>query len=127
MDELKAVSEVTRPDIICIVETLLTNEINDVEVNLPDYQLLRLDRCGRGGLRGGIAIYVRTFLSCKVLFQGGPFSLEFLSVSITCQPFCTFCLCLFYCPPSSPVSIFDHFCTTANFKSSQISSFCNHW
>ena len=26
--------------------------------------------------------------------------------------FCTFCLCLFYRPPSSPVSIFDNFCTT---------------
>ena len=109
MDEFKAVSEVTKPDIICIVETWLNNEITDVEVNLPDYQLFRLDRCGRGG---GIAIYVRTFLSCKVLFQGGPFSLEFLSVSIKCQPFYTFCLCLFYRPPSSPVSIFDNFCTT---------------
>ena len=46
------------------------------------------------------------------MFQGGPFPLEFLSLSITCQPFCTFCLCLFYRPPSSPVSIFDNFCTT---------------
>ena len=94
MDEFKAVSEVTKPDIICIVETWLNNEITDVEVNLPDYQLFRLDRCGRGG---GIAIYVRTFLSCKVLFQGGPFSLEFLFLSITCQPFCTLIfVCAFF-------------------------------
>ena len=48
MDEFKAVSEVTKPDIICIVETWLNNEITDVEVNLPDYQLFRLGRCGRG-------------------------------------------------------------------------------
>ena len=39
MDELKAVSDVTKPDIICIVETWLNNEITDVEVNLPYYQL----------------------------------------------------------------------------------------
>ena len=66
MDEFKAVSEVNKPDIICIVETWLNNEITDVEVNLPDYQMFRLDRCGCGG---GIAIYVRTFLSCKVCFK----------------------------------------------------------
>ena len=92
MDELKDVSEATKHDIICIVETWFDSVITDNEVDLTDYQLFRLDRCGRGG---GIAIYVRTFLSCKVLLQGGPFALECLSLSITCQPFCTFCLCLF--------------------------------
>ena len=93
MDELKAVSESTiKPDIICIVETWFYSVITDNEVDLPDYQLFQLDHCGCGG---GIAIYVRTFLSFKILLQGGPFALEILSLSITCQPFCTFYLCLF--------------------------------
>ena len=77
MDELKAVSAATKPEIICIVETLLDSVITDNELDLPDYQLFRLDLCGCGG---GIAIYVHTFLSCKVLLQGGPFALEFLSL-----------------------------------------------
>ena len=46
--------------------------------------------------------------SCKVLLQGGPFALEF--ILIVSQP--SFCLCLFYRPPSSPVSVFDNLCTT---------------
>ena len=71
MDELKAVSEATKVDIICIVETWFDSVITDNEVDLPDYQLFRLDCCRRGG---GIVIYVRTFLTCKVLLQGGPFA-----------------------------------------------------
>ena len=43
LDELQAVSEVTRPDIICIVETLLDNSVSDNELCLSDYQLFRLD------------------------------------------------------------------------------------
>ena len=41
----------------------------------------------------------------NVLLKGGPFALEFISISFLSQP--SFCLCLFYRPPSSPVSIFD--------------------
>ena len=38
----KAVSEATKPDIICIVETWLDSVITDDEVDFPDYQLFRL-------------------------------------------------------------------------------------
>ena len=96
----KAVSEATKLDIICIVETWLDSVITDNEVDLPDYQLFRLDRCGRGG---GIAIYVRTSLSCKVLLQGGPFALEFLSL----QYMSTFLYVLFVSfLPSTIISCF---------------------
>ena len=71
MDELKAVSEATKLDIICIIETWFDSVITDNEVDLPDYQLFRLDRCGRGG---GIAIMFVHF--CHVKFCG-PFALEF--------------------------------------------------
>jgi len=43
LDELRAVSEATRPDIICIVETWLDNSVSDNELCLFDYQLFRLD------------------------------------------------------------------------------------
>ena len=88
MDELKAVSEATKPDIIYIVETWLDSVITDIEVDLPDYQLFRLDRCGHGG---GIAIYVRTFLSCKVMLQGGTFAL-----SLSIVNFCVCFVCVFF-------------------------------
>ena len=50
-------------------------------------------------------------LLCKVLVKGGPFSLEFLALSVSTISN-KFCICVFYRPPSSPVSIFDNLCTT---------------
>ena len=66
---------------------------------LPSYQLLRLDRNRHGG---GILIYVHNMFSYKLLIEGGPFNLEFLSISVT-SPFLNsvLCICLFYRPPSS--------------------------
>ena len=58
--ELRAVSEATMPDIICIVETWLDNDVSDDELFLSNYQLFRLDRSRHGG---GIAIYVCNALS----------------------------------------------------------------
>ena len=82
----------------------------DNELLLPDYQIHRLDRNRHGG---GIALYTHNSLSCRVLLQGGPRNLEFLALSVTSVSVSNkFCICLFYRPPSSPVSIFDNLCTT---------------
>ena len=82
----------------------------DNELFLSNYQLFRLDRNRHGG---GIAIYVCTSLTCNLLLQSGPIGLEFLSLSIVSQySLNRFCLCLFYRPPSSPVSNSDNLCTT---------------
>ena len=91
--------------------TWLSEDISDHEFSPSDYQLQRLDRNKHGG---GILIYVHNSLSFKVLLQGGPHSLEFLALSISTNSnnSNTVCICLFYRPPSSPVSIFDNLCTT---------------
>ena len=114
LDELHAVILSQKPDLLCIVETWLCEDINDSELLLPGYQLYRLD-CNRHG--GGIMIYVCSSLSCMVLLRGGPFNLEFLAISVFVESstihFCKkFCICLFNRPPSSSVSIFDNLCTT---------------
>ena len=62
---------------------------------------------------GGIALYVHLSLSCDILLKGGPFELELISLSVLSHlSLCKFGVCLFYRPPSSPVSIFDKLCTT---------------
>jgi len=43
LDDLHAITEVHNPDVICVVETWLGEEISNAEVSIPDYQLLRLD------------------------------------------------------------------------------------
>ena len=61
IDELRAVSEATKPDAFALLKTGLTMP-ND-KFFLSNYRLCRLDRnrCG-----GDITIYVCTVLSCSV-------------------------------------------------------------
>ena len=62
---------------------------------------------------GGVAIYVHISLSCKIVLEGGPHKLEFLSLSVSSDSFSgKFCISLFYCPPSYPICIFDNLCNT---------------
>ena len=110
IDELRANVLFHKPDLVCIVETWLSEDITDSEIFLFNYQIARLDRNRHGG---GILIFIHCSLSYKLLLQGGPHNLEFLSISVT-NVFLnhTSCICLFYRPPASPVSIFDNLITT---------------
>ena len=74
LDELQANVLLQKPDIICTVETWLSDDVMDNELSLPDYQVHRLDH----NRHGGIALYTHNSLSCGVLLQGGPYNLEFL-------------------------------------------------
>ena len=71
LDELQANVLLQKPDIICIVETWLSDDVMDNELLLPDYQVHRLDRNRHGG---GIALYTHNSLLCRVLLQGGPYN-----------------------------------------------------
>ena len=73
-----------QPDIVCIVETWLDDTVSDNELLLPDYQIYRYDRNRHGG---GDAIYVHVSLSCKIVLEGGPHKLEFLSLSVLSDSF----------------------------------------
>ena len=99
IDELRAIAEAKHPDIICIVESWLSDEIQDNELVISNYQLARLDRNRHGG---GI-IYVRTSLVFDVLFER-PSNLELLAISVNSP--CSshkFCIALLYHHPSSGV------------------------
>ena len=69
MDELRAVNEASKPDIVCIVETWLDGDITDGELLLPNFQLFRRDRNRHGG---GVALYVCSSLVCNMLCDGSP-------------------------------------------------------
>ena len=61
LDELQAVSEAHRADILCITETWFTQYVSDDSVSLDDYVCERTDRTdGRGG---GVACYIKNNLS----------------------------------------------------------------
>ena len=47
-----------RPDITCIVETWLSEDVMDNELSLPDYQVYRLDRNGHGTVVALLSIHI---------------------------------------------------------------------
>ena len=61
MDELATIAEAHSPDLICIVESWLNNDIPNAEISLVGYHLCRLDRNRHGG---GVVIY-----TTKDIFQ----------------------------------------------------------
>ena len=101
-----AVAEATCPDVICIVESWLSDEISDNELATDNYQILRLNRNRHGG---GVVMYIHSSLSHQVLSAGAN-NLELLIVSVSTL-YGKFCISLFYHPPSSNVEIFDSLCT----------------
>ena len=57
IDELRLISDIKAPSIICVTETWLNESILSSLIILPKYQVYRSDRCFRRG--GGVAVYIR--------------------------------------------------------------------
>ena len=94
------------PDIICITETWLSDEISNDELNLPNYNNFRLDRNRHGG---GVLIYVNSSFFTKVILVGHS-DFELIIISVSCTNL-SFCIGVFYRPPSSAIDVFDRLCT----------------
>ena len=73
-DELLLSADTHCPDVICITESWLCNDIQDTEIAIPGYQLVRLDRNRHGG---DVLMYVLHKFIVK-LFPTHP-SLELLT------------------------------------------------
>ena len=55
MDELRLVCMSEQPDVVCIVETWLDENILESEISVDNYSVVRLDRNRHGG---GIVMYI---------------------------------------------------------------------
>ena len=53
MEELKVMVEEKKPDIIAIVESWLNEDIVDSEINLTNFEMIRIDRKNESKQRGG--------------------------------------------------------------------------
>ena len=109
IDELRVLCVSNSYDVICIVESWLSSDIDNIELSIPGFTIFRRDRSRHGG---GIIVFVRNSLPCTVLPFESPTllhtPLEFLPL---CIEFCkhNFCISVFYRPPSSDVAYFDAF------------------
>ena len=66
IDEFRVFMNESDIDIISINETKLDSTINDNEVYIPGYEIVRKDRKINGRHGGGICIYVRCNLNYKI-------------------------------------------------------------
>ena len=93
------------PDIVCVTETRLNQDVLDTEVCIPNYQLVRPDQDRHGG---GIVLCIANYLSYSIICSG-PDHLEFLAISLKqTQLQGDVAITLL---PSSPVSYFNNLST----------------
>ena len=95
IDHLCALVATDMPDVVCIVETWLDSSISNIEIALPGYTIVRLDRNRHGG---GVLMYIHSSLHFSII-TSGPLSLEFLLLSVVhknCNVKEIFFIALFY-------------------------------
>lgn len=65
IDEVAVFLDKERSDLVFITETWLRDSITDDHVSISGYQLFRKDR--RTKTHGGVCLYVKNSIQCKVL------------------------------------------------------------
>ena len=120
IDELRALCLAYHPSVVCLTETWLCPDVQDNELLIPNYTIVRLDRNRHGG---GVAMFIDNSLSIKVLLHG-PMGLELIVVSLLSRNHPNCCVGVFYRPPSSQLHIFNSlFDTLFSIRSAHFSNF----
>ena len=118
-DELCTICATCKPDVVCLVESWLCDDISDNEIKIPGYELHCLDRNRHGG---GVLMYASEQLIVNPLPLCGS-NLELLSLSVELLDQ-RICISIFYRPPSSHIDIFDSlFDSVINIDISRFSQF----
>ena len=71
IDDLLLSVEALNPHIVCVVESWLSDEIDDNEINIPGFQLFRSNRNRHGG---GVLMYVSSIFVVSVMSPPSPWS-----------------------------------------------------
>lgn len=85
LDELRNIAYISKVDVMCVCESWLKMEIPNDVLEIDGYKIIRCDRKGRIG--GGILLYVKNFLNCKVIISShvidnAPTEFIFVEVSV---------------------------------------------
>ena len=91
--------EDTKPSIILITETWLSDNVSDAELNLKDYFIYRQDRSGGRDPHGGVLIAIKASLNSKRVNIDTSLEVCFADVFVNNI---RLRLCVSYRPPSSP-------------------------
>ena len=102
-DELKLFIETNKPDIIGISETKFDKTVDDCDVGITGYQVIRKDRNCYGG---GVLMYISESLNFKHR-EDLDFGSESISVEIKIGKYKPFIVTTIYRPPDKPVAYSD--------------------
>jgi len=95
IDEFRLIFEGSDVDIVCISETWFSHDLPDSFVALRGYRIFRSDRLSHGG---GVAVFVKTCINCKVILRNDNNStMEYLLLEIIVNNQ-KFLLCVAYRP-----------------------------
>ena len=85
IDEFRFLFEGSRVDVVCVSETWLSNNVGDAVCSLNGFHKpFRCDRIGRCG--GGVAIFVRGEINCKIVRKAEPGSkIDYVFVEVLCN------------------------------------------
>ena len=103
LDELRIFVEEEKPHIIGINETRLDNMINDSDIEIDGFEVMRWDRDRNGG---GVALYVHKSLDVTIRQDLMDCNVESVSVQIKVGHYRPFIVTSLYRPPGKPVSHF---------------------
>ena len=102
-DELNLFIETNKPDIISISETKLDKTVDDYDVGISGYRVIRKDGNCYGG---GVLMYVSESLNFNHK-EDLDFDLESISVKIKVGKYKPFLVTTIYRSPDKPVAYFD--------------------
>ena len=99
-------------DVLTLSETWLNSSITDLELEIPGYDLYRVDRNTKPG--GGVGVYAWQTYKVKVLDDISNISdngLHQLWINLQVRNLKSIVICTVYRPPDTPLTCFDTYLT----------------
>ena len=96
-------------DVLAINETKIDSSVNDNEIHLPGFEVVRKDRSVNGRSGGGVCIYLRNNINYQIRNDLYDDQLECVVIEIIRPHSRPFIVSTWYKPPNSPQDIFRQF------------------
>ena len=109
IDELRVLLADKPNDVLSINETRLDDLVEDSDVYISGYEIVRRDRSINGRFGGGVCFYIRTNINYSLRSDLSIDQLENLSAEIRKPNSKPFLISTWYRPPNSTVEIFTYF------------------
>ena len=109
LDDLKFFVLDSKINVLAINETKIDSSVNDNEIYLPGFEIVRKDRSVNGRSGGGVCIYLRSNINYQIRDDLCDDHLECVVIEIIRPHSRPFIVSTWYKPPNSPQDIFRQF------------------